>query len=45
MAFKILVVGAGAQGKVISTWLSRWPEAEEVKLADIGTISRKSTFA
>jgi saccharopine dehydrogenase-like NADP-dependent oxidoreductase len=35
MAFKVLVVGAGAQGKVISTWLSRWPEAEEVKLADI----------
>ena len=35
MAFKVLVVGAGAQGKVIATWLSRWPEAEEVRVADI----------
>jgi saccharopine dehydrogenase-like NADP-dependent oxidoreductase len=35
MPFKVLIVGAGAQGKIISTWLARWPEAAEVRLADI----------
>jgi saccharopine dehydrogenase-like NADP-dependent oxidoreductase len=35
MPFKVLVVGAGAQGKIISTWLARWPEVAEVGLADI----------
>lgn len=35
MSFQVLVVGAGAQGKIISTWLSRWPEIETVRLADI----------
>jgi len=35
MSFKVLVVGAGAQGKIISTWLARWPDAAEVRLADI----------
>jgi saccharopine dehydrogenase-like NADP-dependent oxidoreductase len=35
MSIKVLVVGAGAQGKIISTWLARWPEVGEVKLADI----------
>ncbi len=35
MSFKVLVVGAGAQGKIISTWLARWPQAVEVRLADI----------
>lgn len=35
MSFKVLIVGAGAQGKIISTWLARWPEIAEVRLADI----------
>lgn len=35
MPFKVLLVGAGAQGKTISTWMARWPEATEVRLADI----------
>lgn len=35
MPFRVLVVGAGAQGKTISTWLARWPEVTEVRLADI----------
>ena len=35
MSVRVLVVGAGAQGKIISTWLSRWPEFESVRIADI----------
>ena len=35
MSASVLVVGAGAQGKIISTWLSRWPEIDTVRIADI----------
>lgn len=35
MSSKVLIVGAGAQGKIISTWLARWPEISTVRLADI----------
>jgi len=35
MSVQVLVVGAGAQGKIISTWLARWPEIDEVRLADL----------
>ena len=35
MPFSVLVVGCGAQGKVISTYLSRSREAEEILLGDV----------
>jgi saccharopine dehydrogenase (NAD+, L-lysine-forming) len=45
MSFKVLVVGAGAQGKIISTWLARWPEVAEVRLADIDVDAAQSHVA
>lgn len=35
MPFNALVVGCGAQGKVISTFLSQWREVNKVLLADV----------
>lgn len=35
MPFNVLVVGCGAQGKVISTYLSRSREAEKILLGDV----------
>lgn len=35
MGYKVVIVGCGAQGKVIATWASRDPEIDEVKICDI----------
>lgn len=35
MGFKVLIVGCGAQGKVISTYAARSTEVDEVRLSDI----------
>ena len=33
MGYKVVIVGCGAQGKVIATWASRDPEIDEVILS------------
>jgi len=35
MNFKVLIVGCGAQGKVLSTYMARANEVDEVRLSDI----------
>jgi saccharopine dehydrogenase-like NADP-dependent oxidoreductase len=35
MNFKVLIVGCGAQGKVISTNMARAPEVQQIKLSDV----------
>jgi len=35
MGFKVLIIGCGAQGKVISTYMARAPDVDEIRLSDI----------
>jgi len=35
MGFKVLIVGCGAQGRVISTHMARAPDVDEIRLSDV----------